>query len=316
MSEPRVVGIDVSRDELVIAIEDAPTVQSVSNDAAGFQTLLAQLTQIELQVIVLEASGGYERGVQRVLWTHELPVYRANPRQVREFARSSSRLAKTDAVDAWVLVHYGRAMRVSAQQPLSPARQRLAMLQTRRRAVLKQQLAEQNRAKQATDPFVRDSCARLLATLAAELDAVTAEIEALIAADAELAQHAQLLQSVPGVGPASIRLLLAELPELGRLSGKEVAALAGVAPFTQQSGRWRGRERIRAGRASLRHGLYMAAVAAITHNPVLRAFYARLDAAGKPGLVVMTAVIRKLLVMLNAMVRDGRPWQPPAWAST
>lgn len=316
MSERRVVGIDVSKAELVMAIEGEPGTQTIANDVAGIDELCARLQDLPLQVVVLEASGGYERAVLTALWAAELPAHRANPRQVREFARSSGQLAKTDALDAWILVHYGRALAVRPHTPPSPQRQRLADLQCRRRGLLAQRTAERNRAQQERDPVIQTSIARMLGVLREEVAVIEREMDALIASCPELRAQAELVQSMPGIGSASARALLAGLPELGAVSGKEIAALVGVAPFTQQSGRWRGQVRIQGGRAQVRAALYMAVTVAVQHNPVLRAFYARLEAAGKPGLVAMMAVLRKLVVMLNAMVRDGCLWTPPAWATT
>ncbi len=315
MAAQTVIGIDVGKQRLVVAGEEQPAPQAFVNDRVGRARLVSWLQPIQPALIVLEASGGYEHALMDALWAADLPVVRVNPRQVREFARATGRLAKTDRIDAGMLARFGRVMDCRAQAPPRPARQRLARLQARRQDLIALRVAETNRAQQAREPAVQESIARVLALLDAELEALEAEMEALIAACAELRAQAALIQSMPGMGAHRARLLLAELPELGQLSPKALAALVGVAPCNHDSGQLRGQRKIKGGRATLRRGLYMAVVAASIHNPVLRAFYARLVAKGKPKRVALIATMRKLLVILNAMLRDGVPWQPPAWST-
>lgn len=309
------VGIDVGKDSLVVATEPACEVLSVRNDHGGHTRLLAWLQPIHPALIVLEASGGYEQALLDALWAAQLPVVRVNPHQVREFAKASGQLAKTDRIDAGLLARFGRVMELTPQAPPSPTRQRLAQLQARRQDLVGLRVAETNRSQQASDPLIQTSIARVRECLDAEVAAIEAEMEALIASCAELRSQAVVLASVPGLGASSVRLLLADLPELGQRSPKAIAALVGVAPVNHDSGRYRGQRRIKGGRPTVRTGLYMAVVAASMHNPVLRAFYGRLVAKGKPKRVALMATMRKLLVILNAMLRDGTPWQPPHWSS-
>jgi transposase len=315
MSASPFVGIDVAKAELVVALSSQPTTQTFANDLAGRQQLVAWLGPHTPQLCVLEASGGYETPILDALWAADLPVVRVNAWQARRFAEARGRRAKTDALDAVLLAELGRVMELAAQPPPSPARQRLAVLQTRRQQLVRMRVAEQNRLQQTRDAGVQASMTRVIALLEAEQAEIEAELDTLIAADAELAGQAQLLTSVPGLGPGSVRLLLAAVPELGQASPKQLAALVGVAPFNHDSGRKRGQRAIGGGRASVRAGLYMATLAATRHNPVLRSFYQRLRARGKPAGVAVIACLRKLLVIANAIIRDGQPWQPPAWAS-
>lgn len=303
-----VVGIDVGKDELVVAISGQ--VQTLANDRAGHARLVRRLQTIQPRLIVLEASGGYEQPILRELWSAALPVRRVNPRQARDFARSTGRLAKTDRIDAQLLATLGRALELTPQAPPSQARQDLAQLQARRQDLVALRVAELNRSKQATDARVQASIAAVIALLGQQVRQIEAEMDAVLAGCADLTAQAALLTTMPGIGQTSARLLLADLPELGHASPREIAALAGVAPINHDSGRLRGHRRIRGGRPQLRSGLYMAVLAATTHNPVLQPFYERLVAAGKPKPVALIATMRKLLIMLNAMLRDGCVWQP------
>jgi len=310
MERAPVVGIDVALEHLEVAVEGRPTTTQVRNDLDGRRRLVRQLQQLQPHLVVLEASGGYEQALMDALWAAQIPLARVNPRLVREFARASGRRAKTDALDAQVLVRFGRVMEVAAQAPPSPARRELAQLQARRDALVRLRVAEMNRRKQTPHPDIQTGIERVLACLVAEERAVEAAMDALLAADPELHQQAQILGSVPGIGPGNVRSLLGALPELGHASAKEVAALVGVAPFNHDSGRLRGQRAIGGGRAAVRHGLYMAVRSAKQHNPVIRSFYERLVAGGKPPRVAEVACIRKLVGILNAMLRDGTLWQP------
>jgi transposase len=309
MAEAPVVGIDVGKDTLVLAWSGSRTRETVANDPPGRRRLLGQLPHLQPRLLVLEASGGYEQPLLSELWAAKLPVARVNPRRVREFARATGQVAKTDALDAGILVRFGELMAPPPQPPPSPARQQLAVLQARRQDLVKLRVAEDTRAQQARAAPVRASIARILAVLDDEITTVEAAMDEIIAADAELSAQAALLQTMPGIGPVSARLVLATLPELGQATPKQIAALAGVAPFNHDSGRIQGQRAIAAGRKAVRTGLYMAVVAATVHNPVLGAFYHRLLEAGKPGPVALIATMRKMLVILNGMLRDGTPWQ-------
>jgi transposase len=309
MQADLVVGVDVGKDELVVAVADR--VVTYANSPTGRRRLVTTLMQQSVRLVVLEASGGYERDLLRALWTADVPVRRVNPRQVRDFARASGRLAKTDTLDAVLLVHFGTVMQLRPQVMPSRQRQELADLQAYRQSLVAQRVANQNRLQQATDHRIRTSLEQVLAVIQEQIIAVEMEMDTVIANCPELQAQVTVLQSMPGIGRTTARLLVAAVPELGQASSREIAALVGVAPMNHDSGRYRGTRRIRGGRPQVRAGLYMAAVVASKHNPVLKPFAERLRAQGKPGLVVITAVMRKLLTMLNAMLRDGTPWHPP-----
>lgn len=305
-----VIGIDVALAHLDVAVEGQTGTFRVANDVGGRRRLVRQLQQLQPHLVIFEASGGYEQTLMDSLWAAQLPLARVNPRLVREFARASGRRAKTDALDAAVLVRFGRVMAVAAQALPSPARQELAQLQAHRTDLVQLRVAQMNRRKQTPQPQLQASSDRVIACLAAEERTGEAAMERLIAADPELSQQAQILGSVPGIGAGNVRVLLGALPELGRASAKELAALVGVAPFNHDSGRKRGQRAIGGGRAAVRTSLYMAVRSAKRHNPVIRAFYERLVAQGKPVRVAEVACIRKLVGILNAMLRAGTFWQP------
>ena len=315
MEAAPIVGIDVALADLDVACADTPTTTRFANDVAGRRQLIRQLQSLQPRLVILEASGGYEQALLEDLWRVQLPVARVNPWKVRQFAKATGQLAKTDSLDARLLVRFGRVMEVAAQAPPSPVRQSLAQLQAHRTDLVTQRVAAMNRRKQTPHPHAQASLDRLIACFEAEEQAVEAAMDALLAADPELRHEADILASVPGIGPGNVRLLLGALPELGRASPKELAALVGVAPFNHDSGRKKGQRAIGGGRPAVRHGLYMAVRSGKRHNPVLRAFYERLIADGKAPKVAEVACIRKLLGILNAMVRDGTSWQPPVPAT-
>jgi transposase len=260
-------------------------------------------------LIVLEASGGWEAPVVATLAVAGLPVVVVNPRQVRDFARATGRLAKTDALDAAVLAHFGEAVRPPVR-PLPEAEERvLAACLARRRQVVEMITAEKHRLSSAL-PVVRPSLEAHLAWLEEELRRLEEELDQRVRQSPLWQEKVELLRSVPGVGKIVAYTLAIDLPELGRLGPKEIAALVGVAPFNRDSGRGRGRRCVWGGRSKVRTALYMATLAATRCNPVIRAFYQRLLGAGKARKVALTACMRKLLIIMNAIVRDGRPWNP------
>lgn len=315
MDPQPIVGIDVASVSLEVAVEGDPLTTQVRNDRPGRRRLVRRLQRLQPQLVVLEASGGYEHALLEALWNAQLPVIRVNPRVVRAFARGLGQLAKTDAIDAQVLVRFGRLRALQAAAPPAPVRRELAHLQARRADLISLRVAETNRRKQTSNPVVVASIEGVIACLAAEEQALEAHMDALIAGDAELCRQARLLRSVPGIGAGTVRLLLGALPELGQVSAKQIAALVGVAPFNHDSGRLRGKRAIGGGRAAVRSGLYMAVWSATRHNPVIRSCYVRLAAGGKAPRVALVACIRKLVVILNAMLRDDTPWHTPAWST-
>lgn len=302
------VGIDISKAQLDIVVEPGGESLTVPYDAQGLATLIARLSQISPRRIVVEATGGLERALLRAMVDAALPVIAVNPRQVRDFAKATGQLAKTDALDAAVLARFAVVIQPPERALPDPRTQELAALLARRRQVLAMQRAEQNRLDRAP-ARVRKRIEAHLRWLSAELARLDEDLDDMIEQSPVWREREDLLQSVPGIGPVMSRTVLAELPELGRLNRKQVAALVGVAPFTRDSGQLRGRRTIWGGRAPVRTALYMATLVATRWNPVIRQFYQRLRAAGKPPKVALVAAMRKLLTILNAMVQHGTPWR-------
>jgi transposase len=304
-----VVGIDVSKVRLDVAVRPSGELHSVTYDADGITTMVTQLSQVQPTRIVVEATGGLERPLVRALVDAALPVIVVNPRQVRDFAKATGQLAKTDALEAQVLARFAEVIRPPLRVIPDAQTQELAALLARRRQVLTMQLAEQHRLDHAP-ARVRKRIEVHLRWLRAELARLDADLDDLIQQSPVWREREDLLQSVPGIGPVMSRTVLAELPELGLLNRKQIAALVGVAPFNRDSGRLRGHRTIWGGRAPVRTALYMATLVATRWNPVIRPFSQRLRAAGKAPKVALVAAMRKLLTILNAMVHAGTPWRP------
>jgi transposase len=304
------VGIDVSKATLDVAVSTGASRQVV-NDDPGIATLVAELAHLQPTLVVLEATGGYQAAVVAALVVRGIPVAVVNPRQVRDFAKALGKLAKTDAVDAQVLMRFAQSVRPEPRQPLDEHTLALDALLTRRRQVVEMLTAERNRLAQSVRR-VRPSIEATIEFLRKQLSDINDDLDSAIRHSPVWREKEDLLRSVPGVGRIVATTLLCELPELGRLNRKEVAALVGVAPFNRDSGTLRGRRSIWGGRASVRSALFMAVVSASRFNPVIRSFYERLRAAGKLKKVALVACMRKLLTILNSMMRDSRPWQLPA----
>jgi transposase len=309
MDETRSIGIDVSKDEVVIAVHPTGETWSSPTTPGALDTLVTRVAQVQPTVIVVEATGGYEGPVVAACAASGLPVAVVNPRHVRAFAQALGRTAKTDAIDAQVLAQFGARVQPVVRPLPDAATQALAALVARRRQLLEMLGAERQRLAQATMRPVQRDLRQHIRWLERRVKDVDGEITTAIEASPVWRVREDLLRSVPGVGPVVARTLLAELPELGQLDRRQIAALVGVAPFNRDSGQWRGRRSIWGGRASVRATLYMAGLVGARHNVVLRAFYQRLRAAGKPPKVALVAVMRKLLTLLNAMVRDTQPWR-------
>jgi transposase len=306
--EAIVVGIDVSKDRLDVHVHPARTVLSFGRDGAGIDEMVRTLTDVGPQLIAVEATGGFETVVAAGLAAASLPVVVVNPAQVRAFAVALGQRAKTDRIDAQVIAQFAAAAKPQVRPLPDAATQALADLVARRRQIVQMIVAEGQRQKRAS-PRMRKSIARLLKALQSELSALDADLDQTVRGSPAWREKEDLLASVPGVGPIIARTMLAEVPELGSLGRRQIAALAGLAPFTRQSGRWRGKSFIGGGRASVRTVLFLGAMNAMRWNPVLRAFHQRLRSAGKPKMVALIAVARKLLTILNAILRDNRPWQ-------
>ena len=302
------VGIDVSKRKLDVAVRPSGEVWSVTNDEKGIAELAERLRVLHLEAVVLEATGGLEVAAASALAANGLPVVVVNPRQVRHFAKAVNRLAKTDAVDAQLIAQFAEAVKPDIRPLADEQTQHLSELLTRRRQMIEMLVAEKNRLAAATTKPVRQRISYHLHFLKEELKSLERDLDNAIRESPIWREKDELLRSVPGIGPAVSRELIGELPELGTLSGKQIAALVGVAPFNHDSGTFHGQRRIWGGRGHVRAKLYMAAVTAARCNPLLKRFYRKLRNAGKPARVALTACMRKLLVILNAMVRDQRAW--------
>lgn len=305
------VGIDVAKAELVVAIHPTNERWTVANDERGVRTLVERLRTVPPTLIVLEATGGYELLAVAALVAAALPVVVANPRQVRDFARGTGQLAKTDRLDADILAAFADRVRPAVRALPDVAAQELEALLTRRRQLLEMLGAERNRLGQVFGKgkrSVKKSLTAHIAYLERELTSTDHDLGDLVRSSPAWRERDNLLQSVPGVGPVLSRTLLADLPELGRLSRREIAKLVGVAPLSRDSGTVRGRRFVQGGRASVRGVLYMGALVATKRNAIISAFYRRLVAAGKPKKLALVACMRKLLTILNTMVRTRRPW--------
>jgi transposase len=282
---------------------------TVERKSVALELLAARLTALSPLIVALEATGGFETIAAAALAGAGLPVVIVNPAQVRSFAKALGQRAKTDPIDAAVIAHFAEATKPEPR-PLPDAQtQLLADLIARRRQIIEMIGAERQREKRISVPRLKKSIARLLKALENELSSLDSDIDDAVRGSPAWREKEDLLASVPGVGPVISRTLIAELPELGSLGRKQIAALAGLAPFTRQSGQWRGKSFIGGGRTVVRTALFMGAMVAKRHNPTLKDFFDRLVAAGKPKMVAIIAVARKLLTILNAILRDNRPWQ-------
>lgn len=304
------VGIDVSKATLDVHVRPSGQASQHPNDPDGIAALVARLLPLAPAGVVLEATGGYEIPAACALAAAGLPVAVVNPRQARDFAKATGRLAKSDKIDAAVLAHFGQAVRPEPR-PLPDAQARsLDALLARRRQLLDMLTMERNRLGGCGDAVVRADLEAHVAWLLERLAGCEKDLEAAVRACPAWREKEDLLRSIPGIGPVASRTLLAALPELGRITSKQAAALAGLAPFDDDSGTRRGSRHIRGGRADVRAALYMAALSASKHNPPLRAFRDRPRAAGKKAKVALVAVARKLVVLANAVLKAGRPWDP------
>jgi transposase len=305
-----VVGIDVAKDRLDVCVRPSGESFVVARTGAGIEELAERLRKLAPRIVAVEATGGFETVVAAGLAAAALPIVVVNPAQVRAFAQALGRRAKTDLIDAAVIAHFVEATK-AVPRPLPDETTRLlADLIARRRQIVEMMGAEAQRERRLTNKRLKKSIVRLRKALEKELAELDGEIDDHVRGSPVWAEKEDLLASVPGVGPIVARTLIAELPELGTLDRRQIAALVGVAPWTRQSGQWRGKSFIGGGRKSVRNVLFMAAMVASHHNPILKPFRDRLVAAGKPKLVALIAVARKLITMLNAILRDRRPWQP------
>jgi transposase len=303
------VGIDVSKARLDVHVLPSGDAWSVANDEAAHGELAARLVQLAPTRIVLEATGGYQTAVVATLLLRELPIAVVNPRQVRDFAKATGQLAKTDRLDAEVLARFAAVI----QPPVRPTRNEqtseLHALMQRRRQLIEMRTAEQNRLETARIEKVRKSLKETIEWLTKRIKDVDSELDDEVRRSPAWREREDLLTSVPGVGPTTARTLLTALPELGKLDRRQIAALAGLAPFNHDSGAMRGKRAIRGGRADVRAALFMSTLTAIRYNASIRALYQRLCLSGKAKMVAVIACARKLLTILNAIARTGTPWK-------
>ena len=310
------VGIDVSKHRLDVHVRPSGESWSVANDAQGHTELVRKLGSISPTLVVVEATGGYQASVVAELGANAIPVAVVNPRQVRDFAKATGRLAKTDAIDAAVLGHFAESIRPEPRPVPDEITVELQALVTRRRQLIDMRTAEMNRLETCRVQQVRRNIQKVINMLTKQIDKVDDDIDTTIRNSPLWRDREDLLSSAIGVGPTTARTLLTQLPELGKLNRREIAALVGVAPFNNDSGKRTGARSIRGGRADVRAVLYMATVAAVRFNPQLRTVYARLMAAGKAKKVALIACARKLLTILNAMMRTNTPWRLHAAETT
>jgi len=304
------VGIDVSKDRLDVHAHPSGQSFATTRNGAGLAELVERLRAWEPALIAVEATGGFETTVAAALAAARLPVVVVNPAQVRHYAQALGKRAKTDAIDADVIARFAAATRPALREFPDETTRLLADLVARRRQIVEMMAAEGQRERRIADKRLKKSILRLRKALEKELTEIDGEIDDTMRGSPAWVEKESLLASVPGVGPVTARTLIAEMPELGTLDRRQIAALAGLAPWTRQSGQWRGKSMIGGGRKTVRAVLFMAALVAARFNPLLKAFRDKLVAAGKPKLVATVAKARKLLTILNAMVRDGRPWSP------
>lgn len=304
------VGIDVAKDRLDVAVRPSGESFVVARNSAGIGELASKLAAMAPRVIAIEATGGFETVVAASLAANNLPVLIVNPAQVRAFAQALGKRAKTDPIDAAVIAHFVEATKAQPRPLPDDATRLLADLIARRRQIVEMMTAEGQREARLTNKRLKESIVRLRKALAKELAELDREIDDQVRGSPAWVEKENLLASVPGIGPVIARTLIAELPELGLLDRRKIAALVGLAPWTRRSGKWRGKSFIGGGRKSVRNAMFMAAMVASRHNPTLKRYRDNLIAVGKPKIVALIAVARKLITILNAILRDKTTWQP------
>ncbi len=304
------IGVDIAKDHLDVHCLPDGTHKRYRNDGRGHRALIKWLRGAPVKRVVYEATGPYHRAFELALGTAGLPLVKVNPRQARRFAEAIGTQAKTDRIDAAMLARMGAMIEPEPRALPSPVLNDLKDLRLAHQALIKDRTAAKNRSKHLRLSVLKRQNTERLAQIDADLKALEAAMEALIAKDDALTERFAILLSIPGIAKLSAFAMLIDMPELGTMDGKQVASLAGLAPVTRQSGTWKGRAFIRGGRANLRQALYMPALVATRFNADLKAKYETLTAAGKPAKVAITAVMRKLLILANALLRDGRKWSP------
>jgi transposase len=303
------VGIDVSKDRLDVHVRPSGEAFAVARNGKGLNELIERLHSVGATLIAVEATGGFETIVAAAVAGAHLPLAVINPAQIRHFAQAVGKRAKTDPIDAAVIAHFAEAVKPEPRELPDEAARLLAELVGRRAQLIEMLVAERQRDRRASAGRVRKSLARHIAALEKELPEIDRDIDTMVRGSPVWRGKEELLITFPGVAHTIARSVLADLPELGRLTRREIASLVGYAPFTRQSGQWKGKSMIAGGRPSVRSAIFMAALSAIRCNPIMRAFYQRLLARGKAKMVALVAVARKVLTILNAMLRDKQQWQ-------
>jgi transposase len=308
-SDRRCVGVDVSKSHWDVAVAGRSDQRRFTADAAGLRELLAHLDQLRPTLVCVEATGGYERLLQQALHKRGVPTSTVNPRQIRDFARAAGELAKTDAIDAAIIARFAAVFKPDPDEPPSENQQRLNSLRARRQQVVHSLTQEKNRLATAPDEEARQSIQQAIDFYDRQLRQLNERLAELIESDPKFRRRVDLLVSVPGVGAVTAAGLLAELPELGALNRGQAAKLVGLAPINRDSGALRGKRMIGGGRTSVRRSLYMATLVATKHNPLIRRHYQQLLARGKSKMTALVACMRKLLLVLNAILKNQSPWK-------
>ena len=304
------VGIDVSKDRLDVHVRPSGEAFVVARDGKGLEELVVRLCKLSATLIAVEATGGFETIVAAALAGAGLPLVVLNPAQVRHFAYAIGKRAKTDPIDAEMIARFAEAVKPELRELPDEAARFLSELVSRRVQIIEMMVAERQREKRATNVRVRKSLLRHIKVLEKELLEIDSDVDTLIRGSPVWREKEDLLVSFPGIGNTLARAIMAEVPELGSIGRREIASLVGVAPFTRTSGHWKGKSMIGGGRAAARAAIFLSALVACRHNPVLKNFYQRMLAAGKPKMVALIAVARKIIIILNAMIRDKKQWQP------
>lgn len=302
------IGIDISKDHLDVHLHPEGSLRRFTNDRLGHTKLIAWITPRQPARIIFEATGAYHRALEMALGKARLPAIKVNPLQARRFAEASGQRVKTDPIDAAMLARFGVAMQPEIPAARDETIDSLAELLAARRALVKDRVAALNRARTLTLALLRRQSQQHLKQIETQIEAIDQERAAILATDPTLSARFDLLLSIPGVGAASALALLIDMPELGSMNAKQAASLAGLAPVTRQSGNWRGKSFIQGGRANLRQAIYMPALVAIRFNPPLKEKYEALRQAGKPAKIAIVAIMRRLVIIANALLRDNRPW--------
>ena len=303
------IGLDISKDTLDAYRQSNGAQRQFPNDTDGHKALIAWIRKQEV-CVVFEPTGPYHRSLERALVQAGIPAVKVNPRQARRFAEATGQLAKTDRIDAAMLARMGAVLQLQARPAPDAIIVDLQELHLAREALIKDRTAAKNRAKRLTVPMLRRQNAARMEQIEQDLATIEAEIEKRIMDDPALARKLQILTSIPGIARVTAFALIIQMPELGTMEAKQAASLAGLAPVTRQSGQWKGKSFIRGGRSGVRQALFMPALVTIRYNPDLREKYDQLVAAGKPRKLAVTAVMRKMIILANALLKAGRPWMP------